>query len=111
MERNESSSLACSRLTRLAINPPLIARQRVDLALKVFSSETSAALQLAGYHDIATFVLLVSKYITITNAKSLLGGIHLRDNLRQPIRNMECESIIFLRSFSDMVEENPVISL
>ena len=61
-EQKEISLLACNRLTHLAVNSFLLARQRVDLAPKVFSSETSAALKLACYHDNATFVLLMSKY-------------------------------------------------
>ena len=73
------------------------------MALKVFSSQTSAALEFQGFHDTAKFIALVAKYVTVFNSKSPKKGTYLRNDMMKPITNVNCEQISFLESFSDMI--------
>jgi len=102
-ERATSAVVSCSKLSKIAVAPPPIMRQRVDLALKVFCYETAAALQLAGHNETSDFVLLVAKFFTIMNAKYAGAGTRLRDELRQPISDINSPSIQFLRKFRVMI--------
>jgi len=100
-----SKSLRTSRLNEVSVKPPLIARQRVDLALRVFCPETAAALNMIGKNETASFVKIISNYFVIMNTRNKDAGKHLRDPLRMPIQSLSCESIDFLKLFSNMVTE------
>lgn len=105
-----SKSLRTSRLNELSINPPPISRQRVDLAIRVFCSETVAALRLSGRMVTAEFVEHVSNYFNIMNTKFRNSGKFLRDPLRFPITCTSSPAINFLKNFKTMVDRMKPVS-
>jgi len=102
-EESASKSLRASRLTKLSVAPPPISRQRVDLALKVFCHETSAALQMNGKCDTAAFIDLVTNFFAIMNTRNPDIGTHLSDPFRKPITTTSSENLVFLRDFRLMI--------
>jgi len=104
-ESSVSQCLSASKLTKVAVDPPLISRQRVDLALKVFCKETASALRCVGKDETAKFIELIVDYFYIMNTKSPSTGIHLRDPLRHPIDSTNHPCFSFLTDFKEMVSK------
>ena len=99
-----SKTIKQSRLNNISVDPPVIARQRVDLALRVFCRETAAALQCFHRTGTAEFVALVANYFIIMNTKSPTAAKRLRDPLREPITSTDTPALNSLKGFSSMIE-------
>ena len=73
-----------SRLSKSAINPSNLEKQKVPLALAIFSEETSAALKTSSsstlsWVDTAGFIDKVVQLWKVWNCKSLYQSTRLND--------------------------------
>lgn len=104
-ETNGSKIVKQSRLNKVSVDPPVIVRQRVDLAIRVFCCETASALQCFKREETAEFVSLVAIFFNIMNTKSPNASKRLKDPYRQPLTSNDSPALIFLKNFATMVSK------
>ncbi len=102
-ETSKSTLARESKLNALAVNPPVLSQQRVDIALRVFCEETALALQISGFEETAVFVKLVSYFFKIMNVKDSFASVRLRDPRRAAITQTDDDdNLNFIIQFSNM---------
>ena len=76
-------------LTDTVLQPKIIEKINVKLALAVFRESTVNALKYFGFDDTASFVELFLKFWSIINVFSSTIGRGKRDNVRDPVKSPE----------------------
>ena len=104
---HESQSLVkMSKLSKVALYPTPIERQKVSYCLMVFCEKTLNALrchpELSNAKDTALFIEKVLQFWKIVNVKSPYENVRMRDDSRAVIEKEDDPNLLFLLKFGDM---------
>ena len=94
------------KLTSRSLFPNSLERQKVNLALKIFDSSTSAALKIKYGRDngTATFIDLIIKFWDIFNINNFTKGFHKNNSYSSPFFSINDHRLNFLYKFYDWLE-------
>lgn len=107
-ELEKNNLVKLSKLDAVSVNPKPIERQRVSTVLKVFCDETVAALECHSQLDsnsvsgTVKFLKIFIKMWKIMNVKGVSEANRMRDPLREVIRSMDDERLLFLKEVACM---------
>jgi len=104
--QEENNIVRQTALTKLAIYPSAIERQKVQLVLQVFHDKTVSALKIAGFSDTSEFVSTFLKMWKILNNKDCFAYQRLNDVDRKPPSKENDEPLKYLKSLSACIKKS-----
>jgi len=98
------------KLNQKVLNPRAIEKCNVKLSDSLFHESTIEALwyysdQYPEWKETASFLRIIRTWFDIVNVRTTVAGIHKRNKFKDPVRDMNSESIKFLKKFTKWLEE------